>query len=306
MIQNFDPARNSFLAGLQLLQQRMANDTEQLTTGFRINKASDSPGQIGDVVQLSSDIGRATQVQQNLQTVQGQVNSAESALQSATTLLDQIRSEGAQGANGTATIGDRTVLAQQVQQQLSQLVNISRTTFAGNYVFSGDSPTQPQYQLNLANPNGVDRLVQTQTTAVASDVNGVTFGVGLTAQTIFDHRNSDDSLASDNVFAAVNTLRVALQNNDQTGITNALQSIQDASSYLNQQLGYYGAIQNRLSSSLTAAQQVQVQWQGSLSNVRDADIAALGTDLTQAETNQNAALGAQAQMPRSSLFDYLA
>jgi flagellin-like hook-associated protein FlgL len=60
-----------------------------------------------------------------------------------------------------------------------------------------------------------------------------------------------------------------------------------------------------VASSLTAAQQVQVQWQTSLSAVRDADIAAVSTDLTQAEANQQAALASEAQMPQTSLFNFL-
>ncbi len=136
-------------------------------------------------------------------------------------------------------------------------------------------------------------------------MNGVSFQTGLTAQDVFDHRNPDDSLASDNVFAAVNSLRIALVNNDQSGISTALGGIQTAQGYLNQQLGFYGALQNRVAASLTSAQQVQVQWQTSLSTVRDADIAAVTTDLTQAEANQQAALASEAQLPQTSLFSFL-
>jgi flagellar hook-associated protein 3 FlgL len=305
MIQSLDPARENFLASLQLLERRITNDQTQLSTSLRINKASDAPGQIGDVVQLSTDVDRAAQIQKNIQLAQGATNTAESALQSATQILDQIRAEGAQGASNTQFTLDRSTLAQQVGQQLSQLVNVSRTTFAGNYVFSGDSPTQPQYDVNLSNPNGVDRLMTTQATTQVQDVNGIGFQTSLTAQDIFDHRNPNDSLASDNVFAAVNSLRVALQNNDQPGITAALTSVQNAQDYLNRQLGFYGAVQNRLASSLTTAQNVQVQWQTSLGQVRDADIAAVSTDMTAAETNQQAALAAEAHLPQTSLFDFL-
>jgi flagellin-like hook-associated protein FlgL len=56
---------------------------------------------------------------------------------------------------------------------------------------------------------------------------------------------------------------------------------------------------------LTTAQNVQVQWQTSLGQVRDADIAAVSTDMTAAETNQQAALAAEAHLPQTSLFDFL-
>ncbi|MBZ5602461.1 MAG: hypothetical protein LAO79_09160 [Acidobacteriia bacterium] len=305
MIQSLDPARENFLANLELIQRRIANDQTQLSSGYRINKASDSPGEVGDVVQLSSDVARALQVQKNLQTAQGTVSTAQSVLQSATQLLDQIRSEGAQGAGSTQTAAARSVLATEIAQQLSQLVDISRTTYGGIYVFSGDNPNQPQYQVDTASATGVDRLFTTQATTLAQDVNGVSFLTGKTAQDIFDHRNPDDSLAPDNVFSAVNSLQIALANNNTAGITSALNGLQTASDYLNQQLGFYGAVQNRLDSSLANAQQVEVQWQTSLGKIRDTDVAAVSTDMTAAETNQQAALAAQGQMPRQTLFEFL-
>ena len=305
MIQSLDPARVSFLADLDVLQQRITNDQIQLSSGFRINTAADSPSQDGDVVQLSSDVARAQQVQTNLQSYLGSVGTAQTTLQSAVSLLESIRSEGAQGASSTVDASTRSTLATQVEQQLSQLVDLSRATFAGNYIFSGDNQTAPQYQLDPTSPTGVDRNFQTQVSTEAQDINGITFVTGLTAQDIFDHRNADDSIASDNVFAAVNNLQQALAANDTTAINSALTALQPAADYLNQQLAFYGDVENRLNSSVTAAQQVQVQWQASLSQVRDADIAAVSTDMTSAETNQQAALAAEGQFPRETLFSFL-
>ena len=50
MIQSFDAVRASFLANFSLLTQRMANTQEQLSSGFRINKPSDDPSAVGDVL----------------------------------------------------------------------------------------------------------------------------------------------------------------------------------------------------------------------------------------------------------------
>ena len=78
--------------------------------------------------------------------------------------------------------------------------------FAGPLVYHTD-----QVHVNLANANGVDRLITAPATRLIQDSNGVVFAVSKTAQDLFDHRNPDDSIAADNVFAAVNNLRVALE-----------------------------------------------------------------------------------------------
>ena len=67
----------------------------------------------------------------------------------------------------------------------------------------------------------------------------------------------DDTLASDNVFAAVNSLRVALANNDQPGISAAIASIKSAQDYLSQQLAFYGGVQNQITNALDVAQKFQ-------------------------------------------------
>jgi flagellar hook-associated protein 3 FlgL len=220
-------------------------------------------------------------------------------------VLDQARSLAAQGASGTLDASGRTALATQAEQILNTLVDNSRATFDGQYLFSGDSTSQPAYSVNLANPNGVNRLLTAPATTLIQDSTGVTFAIAKTAQDLFDHRNPDDSLAADNVFAAVNSLRVALLNNDPAGVTAAAASIQTAQSYLNQQGAFYGAVQNRITNALDVAQKFQLQSQTALSSERDTDVAAAATDLTQEQLSEQAAMQAEASMPRNSLFDVL-
>jgi flagellar hook-associated protein 3 FlgL len=305
MLQNFDPMRSQFLADSAALQKRIIKTQSELTSGFRISRPSDDPAAVGDVLQLESDIGRVTQVTTNLNNVKSEVDTASGVIQDAVSVLDQARSLAAQGASGTLDASGRTALAAQAEQVLNTLVDDSRATFDGQYLFSGDSSSQPAYKVNLANPNGVDRLLTAPATRLIQDSTGVVFAVSKTAQDLFDHRNPDDSLAADNVFAAVNSLRVALANNDQAGITAAAASIQTAQDYLNQQGAFYGAVQNRVTNALDVAQKFQLQSQTALSNERDTDVAAAATDLTQEQLAQQAAMQAQGSMPRNSLFDLM-
>src|SRR5205085_5878336 len=180
-----------------------------------------------------------------------------------------------------------------------------QTAVQGRYVFSGDQSQSPSYSLNLSAPNGVDRLVTTTSTRQVADATGVSFTVALTAQDIFDHRNPDDSTAADNVFAAVNSLRVSLQNNDTAGISNALNSLHTANAYLNTQLSVYGTVQNRIQSAQDYSSRYQVQLQTDLSYIQDADITQAALALTQGNTQLNTALAAEAKVPHTSLFDFL-
>ena len=305
MIQGIGTISEEFLANLETLTQQMEATQEQLTTGRSINQPSDNPGELGDVLQLESDLGNVNQVSTNLGQVTSQVNTAESALESVTTLLDQVNTLGEQGADSNTSASTRAGLSQQVEQALSQLVSLSQTQYDGQYVFSGNDTTQPMYQLDLNSATGVDQLITSPSTSLIQDATGTTFAVSQNAQQIFGDQNPDGTPAPDNIFAAVNSLRLALANNDQTGITNALASLQLAQNSLAGSLQFYGGVQDQLSNATSVAQKFQLQYQTSLTQETSANMAAEAVSLTQEQTAMQTALQSEASLPKTTLFDML-
>ena len=305
MIQNLNPSAELFLANLARVQSQIDQAESQISSGLKISQPSDAPDQLEGLMRMRADLARNTQVSTNLAEVKSETDTAEKSLETATQLMDQAVSLGAEGASGTQTASGRQTMALQVQGILEQLVGLSQTAVQGRFVFSGDQDQSFSYDLNLSNANGVNRLLTTQATRQVTDASGISFTVALTAQNIFDHRNPDDTLAADNVFAAVNSLRVSLQANDQAGINTALTSLHTANDYLNSQLAFYGSVQNRVQDAQTFASQQNVQLQTALSQTQDADIAQAAVSLTQSQTQRQAALQAQAARPRTSLFDFL-
>ena len=306
MFSSINGGADQFLADLGRVQQDLTLTERQITSGLKVQLPSDGPSSVSDILQLKSQIAQNTQVQTNLGTVKTQVDTAESALESAVSAVENAITLGTQGGSSTITAAVRQTLAQQVAGVLAQLLGVSRTQAAGVYVFSGDNSQSPQYQLDPSAPNGVDRLFVTSATAQVQDSAGIALSISKTAQDIFDHRNPDGSLASDNVFAAVQQLQVALQNNDQAGIDASMTALQQAHDYIGNQLAFYGAAQNRIASALDLAQKFQLQQKTDLSNRQDTDVAAAALALTQEQTTEQAALQARAKMPHTSLFDFLA
>jgi flagellar hook-associated protein 3 FlgL len=305
MIQGLSNVSEQFLANLQTLTQETDTTQEQISSGRTINQPSDNPSELGDILELESELGQVNQTSTNLSNVTSEVNTAESALQSATQVLDQVTSLGEQGASSTTTPSQLTGLSQQVEQALSELVSLSQTQYDGQYVFSGDDTSQPSYQLDLSSATGVDQLITAPSTRLIQDASGVTFAVSQTAQQIFDDQNPDGSPATDNVFAAVNSLRVALASNDQTGVQNALSSLQLAQNHLSESLQFYGGVQDQLSNATDVAQKFQLQYQTALSNETATNMATAAVSLTQEQTSMQASLQAEASLPKTTLFDLI-
>jgi flagellar hook-associated protein 3 FlgL len=306
MISGLSAANDQFLASLNILQNNLSQADEQLSSGYRVNQASDAPQSVQDIFEIRAELGQDTQTIQNLNAIQGQVQAADSGVQSAIQLLNQAVSLGTEGANTTSSTSSQQTLASQVQAIEAQVVAISNTEVGGVYIFSGDASASPPYKVDTSSPTGVDRLITPQqSTLQIAGPSGVTFQVSMTAQDLFDQRDSNDNPTANNAFAALNSLTQALQSGNTTTIAQAVNVLQGASDYVNDQTGFYGAAETQISSALDLAQKFQTQDQTQLSTLQDADATTLAVQVTQASTALNAAMSAEAHMPTTTLFDYL-
>jgi len=301
MISSLDAASQAFLSGIDQIQQNMQTAQTQLTTGLKINNVSDDPSAIPDLWQTRSNLDQVQQINSNLGQVQTEVNTAESVLENAVTLVEQAETLGTQGADDTVAATTRTDLGNQLGSVLQQLVSASNTQVEGRYIFSGDSDQTAPYSYDPTQTYPVSSYQGATSTRLIQAPDGSTFSVALTAQQIFDSPNAEQ-----NVFESISSLQQALLNNDSAGINSALGDVQSADTYLNQQLAFYGTVQDHVASSINYCQNYQTQLQTQLSGIEDADETQSITELTQTQTQLQAALESRAQMPRQSLFDFLA
>lgn len=300
MISSLDPASQNFLAGLNQIQQKLQTTQTELTTGLQINNVSDAPSEIADIWQLNSELDQTNQIDTNLGQVQTEVNTAESSLESAVTLVDQAATYGAEGASDTSSATARQDLANNLGAILQQLVAIANTTVEGRYIFSGDTDQTQPYTIDLTQSSPVSAYQGSASTREILGPDGTTFPVALTAQQIFD-----PSDAEDNVFTSITDLMQGLQANDDNQISAALADVQSANTYLNQQLAFYGTVQDRVQGEQTFGQNYTTQLQTQLAGIQDANEAEDITNMTQAQTQFQAALSSEAQLPRTTLFDFL-
>jgi flagellar hook-associated protein 3 FlgL len=306
MITNLNPESALFIANVNRIQQSIAEANNQVSSGKKINVASDAPDQIDTLLQLRANLQQNTQVQSNLTIATTDANAADSALSSAIQLMDNALSLASQGATATTDASGRLSIAQQIQGVQQQMVSYSQTTVQGRFIFSGDQDTLPVYSWDSTAPNPVVQESNPASTRVIQDPAGGSFPASQTAQTIFDDRDPvTGNPNQDNVFNALNTLYQALENNDTTGINNAIPLLKSASAQLNTMQAFYGNVEDRIQNATDFANNYNVQLQTQISQTEDADITSAATELTEGNTQLQAAFQMQGQMPHSSLFNYL-
>ena len=303
MVSFLNSSNQQFVTALDGIQSALTKTETEMSSGLAVSNASDAPDQVSSILQLHADIQQNTQIQQNLNTAKSDVTTADQNLSTASSILDQVQTLASQGLGLGTTAANRGTLASQVESLMQQMVSISNTQVAGRYIFSGDADQNPSYQYDANSPTGVDRLQVSSSTHQLQDGSGGSFSTSLTANQIFDARDSSDAPTSGNVFAAMNAVRVALLNNDTAGLQTAESSVQSASSYVSQQQGFYGTTENRITSSLTQAGNASTSLQTDLSNRQDANETAVILQMQQYTTTLQAAIAAQAKMPTTTLFN---
>jgi flagellar hook-associated protein 3 FlgL len=307
MFPNISGTTQQYLADLNRTETQLQQATTQISSGIAVQQPSDNPAAVAEILQIESALANNKQIQSNMTSVTAEVNTADSALQSAIQEVTNAITLATQGASTTQTADSRAALAQQVSGIQQALVGIAQTQVNGSYIFSGDQDTQAPYELDSSQPEGVQQLVTGSSTRTIQSVDGTSFAVALTAQQIFDARNADGTAASGNVFAAVQNLMTALTNNDTTGISTAVDSLQSASSYLNNQLQFYGEVENRVTEATTLATKFQTQQTTELSSLQDTDVATTATELSQLQVQQQASMSVESNLEQmKNLFSYLA
>jgi flagellar hook-associated protein 3 FlgL len=300
MLTSLDPTAQMFVTAMENISQRMATAQRQLSTGLKVSTVADAPDSISTLLQVRADLAANQQIQSNLSREKTEVDGAEQGLETAVSLVEQARTYGTQGATATATGDSRRSLADQIGNVLEQLVGITQTSIEGRYIFSGDSDQTPSYTIDLSADPPLSSYTGGPANREVQHPNGSRFSVGKTAQDIFDASDP-----TQNVFSSLLSLRSALLANDQTAIANALPNVATSLTYLNNQLAFYGNVQNKVADATSYGSQRQLQLKTHLSSIQDADLTEAITELQQTQLQQTAALQAQARVPRTSLFDYL-
>ena len=207
---------------------------ERLSSGLRINRASDDAAGLAIAEGFRAVVRGAQVAQRNAQDGISLVQTADGALAESSTILQRVRELAVQAANGTNSTTNREALDSEVQQLLEQIEDIALDTeFNGVRVLSAAQTVTIQ-----AGPKAGQTLIIAVEGAKSSDLGISAVDVSSTATAV----------------SAISTIDLALQS------VNLLR-------------GNLGAFQNRLEFTINTLAVQEENAAYSESNIRDADIA---------------------------------
>lgn len=270
---------------------------EVVATGKSVNQPSDNPTASAQLVQNQIETADVDQYTQNVSSASSQVEAASSALSNVVSLLNQAISDGTQGANGTTSASALQSLAQDVQNVLTSVVSQANTSYQGSYLFGGTASTTTPFTANAGSATGYQYNGNTDQNSVAIGDNQ-SIQVNLPGSQIFTN-------ASANVLGSLSQLVTAMQSGTSTQIETATSAVTSALNYVSQQQEFYGNADAQLSSQTTFLQQETVSLTSQQNTLSGVNLAQAATNLSEAETDNSAALAAAAKVLPNTLLNYL-
>ncbi len=254
--------------GLSQVTDRLAKNYRRLATGLRITSAADDAAGLAMSERLRAQVRSLQQAGRNAADGISLVRTAEGALDEVGSILLRLRELAVQSGNGTVSARDRATLDEEFQQLVSEIDRIGRSSeFNGIRLLDG-SATSVAFQVGFGT-GPEDRLQAGLAPILATSL-------GL------------DVLAVTNV----------------GGATSAMTAIDQAINDVSRVRGRFGAMQNRLESSIRYLGLQAEILTAAESRIRDVDIARETADLAKNQILQQAAISVLAQanaQPRLAL-----
>ncbi|QDG37679.1 flagellin FliC [Alteromonas mediterranea] len=250
------------------VNDRLNTSFERLSSGFRINSASDDAAGLQISDRLTSQVQGLNQAVRNANDAISLSQTAEGALSEVTTSLQRIRTLAVQSQNGINSSSDRKALQKEVSALRIEISRISTTTQFGN-VNILDGKFSAKFLVGANAGQTISVNLSSAALARASIDGFGASGLGITGANV-------DVLSSKNA----------------SGI---LQKLDTAISAIGSVRADLGALQNRFQSTIRNLSNISENLSSARSQIRDTDFAAETAELTRNQIIQQASVSVLSQ-----------
>ena len=280
---------NASIAQNALVRNERSMNTamERLSTGQRINSASDDAAGLAIASRMTSQIKGLDVAVRNANDGISMISTADGALVEVTNMLQRMRELALQASNGTTTSADRDYLNSEYTNLLVEIERIAQNTqWNGSDILDGTA-------------NGTSGTVAFQVGANGGQTVSVHFGNATNAAVAATGSGMLQDVAS-----AAPTLTAATTASALTKGTSAVTAIDTAITNVNSQRATFGAAMNQLTYAVDNLSNVKVNSEAARSRILDTDYAQETSELARTQIIQQAgtAMLAQAnQLPQTVL-----
>ncbi|MGB8259937.1 MAG: flagellar hook-associated protein 3 [Terracidiphilus sp.] len=282
-------------SSLDSVQGNLEQLTNELSSGVRVNQLSQDPLAAGENVLLLNQMQQDDSFTQSSSMVEGQLQVADSALGSVVTQLTQAISLATSANNGTMNASGVKSVANELASIRDEVLSLANTGYQGQYIFAGGQSGAAPFSLSTASSPAVVTYNGDQNVNYLQTPNGQTIQLNVPGSQIFTGAGANsvfgalDSLIADYSSGKVDTVQAV---NDTTALGTAL-------NYLSQQRVTIDNSLTQLTAAGEAVSALKTQLAAAQTNLMQADIAQVSSQLSLSETQQTALEDVIAQLDSS-------
>ena len=303
-----DPTYISNLVGS--LDQTQASEQQlssELSSGVSITSLSQNPVGSGENVLLLSQIQQDDSFTESSNLVTGQLQVADSALGSVVSELTQAISLATSANNGTMNASDVKSIANQISGIADEVQSLANTSYQGQYIFAGGKTSAAPFSTSTATSPAVTSYNGDENVNFLELPNGQKIQLNVPGDQIFLGGGASNGL--DSVFGALNAL-VADYSSGQVNTQQAASdtaALSTALNFVSQQRVTIDSSITQLSAASGAVTSEKTQLTAAQTDLMQADLPTISTQLSLAETQQTALedVIAQLESTSNSLFSNL-
>ena len=272
----------------------------ELSSGVSISSLSQNPVGAGENVLLLNQIQQDDSFTQSSNLVTGQLQVADSALGSVVSELTQAISLATSANNGTLNASDVQSIGNQISGILGEIQSLANTNYQGQYIFAGSVTGAAPFSTSTVTSPAVTNYAGDESLNYLEMPNGQKIQLNVPGNQIFLGSGANS------VFGALNALVADYSSGEvNTGqAVNDTEALNSALNYVSQQRVTLDNSITQLSAASNAVTQQQTQLTAAQSDLMQADIPTVSTQLALAETQQTALEDVIAQLESlsNSLF----
>lgn len=275
------------------------NTQGRIATGKNILRASDDPVAAANISFTREQKVMLDRFNTNIDRARIRLNVTESVLSDTTNVLTRAYELALQARNDTLSSTDRQAIAKEITQLKNTMMGLANSRDAsGNYMFSGFKLNQTPFQpdetgtIQYHGDRGAHSVQVSEDLRLRTGVDGATMFLRVPTQT-----------GGKDVFAILEKLEGDLK----AGFADDM-SVADLNASINHfsiQQTRVGAELNKADLQQTALEKRILLMDENLSNLEDADLAALVTELQSKIVSRDAAQQAFVKIGQQSLFDFI-
>jgi len=126
--------------------EKMIKVQSNISSGRRNRLPRENPVEVSHSIIYNRVLFELERFQKNIEDGRARLRTADSALASATDVLQRIRELGVQGANGVYSKEDRALIASEIEQLLEELVVIANSKYKGRALFAGNDTLEDPFK----------------------------------------------------------------------------------------------------------------------------------------------------------------